>query len=98
MVYLDPAQKLVVALVDARSAAVAGTPVPALDDAIAAVERAEAETGAELETTKLWGDLKTRSRPRPPPSRERRRRPSTPTSRPLTGRSGSSCRSPTGRT
>src|SRR5687768_3939479 len=50
MVYLEPAQKLVVALVDARSAAVAGTPVPALDDPIAAVERAEAETGAELET------------------------------------------------
>ncbi len=59
MVYLEPAQKLVVALVDARSAAVAGTPVPSLDDPIAAVERAEAETGAELETTKLWGDLKS---------------------------------------
>ena len=59
MVYLEPAQELVVALVDARSAAVGGKPVPPLDDAIAAVERAEAETGAELETTKLWGELKT---------------------------------------
>ena len=59
MVYLEPAQELVVALVDARSAAVAGKPVPSLDDALAAVERAEAENGAELETTKLWGELKT---------------------------------------
>ena len=95
MVYLEPAQELVVALVDARSAAVAGEPAPALDDAIAAVERAEAETGAELETTKLWGELKssieaaTTAKPGTPQEAFDAYQP---------GRSGWSCRSPTGRT
>ena len=59
MVYLEPAQELVVALADARSAAVAGEPVPSLEEPIAAVERAETQTGEQLETTKLWGELKT---------------------------------------
>jgi methyl-accepting chemotaxis protein len=59
MVYLEPAQELVVALADARSAAVAGKPVPSLEEPIAAVEAAEEKTGAELETTKLWDELKT---------------------------------------
>jgi len=60
MVYLAPAEDLAFALADARSLAVRGEPVPAerLDAALAAVERAEAETGSELETTALWNELK----------------------------------------
>ena len=98
MVYLAPANELVVALVDARSLAVRGEPVPSLDDAIEAVERAEASTGSELETTKLWGELKTKIEAATSAKTGRRRRPSTLTSRRSTARSGSSSRSPTGRT
>src|SRR4051812_6455559 len=58
MVYLEPANELVVRLVQARSAAVRGETPPALDDAVAAVEAAEASDGAALETTKLWTALK----------------------------------------
>jgi methyl-accepting chemotaxis protein len=58
MVYLEPANELVVRLVQARSAAVRGETPPALDDAVAAVDAAEASDGAALETTKLWTALK----------------------------------------
>src|SRR5690242_11929442 len=58
MVYLKPANELVVKLVQARGAAVRGEAVPSLDGAIAAVETAEKTDGAALETTKLWNELK----------------------------------------
>ena len=58
MVYLKPANELVVKLVEARGAAVRGDEVPALDDAIAAVDASEKTDGAALETTKLWNELK----------------------------------------
>ena len=70
MVYLEPANELAVRLVDARSLAVRASggdaaaraglqqAVARVSQASAAVERAEAETGAELETTKLWDELK----------------------------------------
>src|ERR1700755_1239394 len=58
MVYLEPANELVVKLVQARGAAVRGEEVPALDDAIAAVDAAEETDGKALETTKLWTELK----------------------------------------
>ncbi len=58
MVYLKPANELVVKLVQARGAAVRGEDVPSLDAAVGAVEAAENTDGAALETTKLWTDLK----------------------------------------
>src|SRR4051794_35304060 len=57
MVYLKPANELVVKLVEARGAAVRGDEVPALDDAIAAVDATEKTDGPALETTKLWNEL-----------------------------------------
>jgi methyl-accepting chemotaxis protein len=58
MVYLEPANELVVKLVEARSAAVRGEPAPSLDTAVAAVDKVEASDGRTLETTKLWTALK----------------------------------------
>jgi methyl-accepting chemotaxis protein len=58
MVYLKPANALVVQVVQARSAAVRGKPVPDLSGSLAAVGTADTSMGAELETTKLWTQLK----------------------------------------
>src|SRR4051812_3389664 len=58
IVYLEPADELVVKLVEARSAAVRGEPAPSLDAAVAAVDKVEASDGGTLETTKLWTALK----------------------------------------
>ncbi len=70
MVYLKPANELVVALVDTRSVAVRAAAGDSnaradLNRAVArvnattkVVDRVEAQTGGELETTKLWRDLK----------------------------------------
>src|SRR5258705_13495381 len=62
MVYLKPANELVVRLVEARGIAVRGKDRTEarkrLDAAIAAVDRAEAADGGALETTKLWTALK----------------------------------------
>jgi methyl-accepting chemotaxis protein len=60
MVYLQPANELVVRLVETRSAAVRrGAPsTDRLAAAVSAVEKADAAGGAELETTKLWKELK----------------------------------------
>jgi methyl-accepting chemotaxis protein len=70
MVYLKPANELVVALVDTRSLAVRAAggdsnaradlkrAVEHVNSTSAAVDRVEAQTGGELETTKLWRELK----------------------------------------
>ncbi len=58
MVYLKPANALAVRVVEARGAAVRGAQVPSLDAAAAAVGRADASLGTQLETTELWTKLK----------------------------------------
>jgi methyl-accepting chemotaxis protein len=70
MVYLKPANELVLRLVESRGLAVraaAGDAAAAarqtaakqrLDAALAAVDEADGAIGAELETTRLWGELK----------------------------------------
>ncbi|MFI7609472.1 hypothetical protein ACIBTV_30770 [Micromonospora sp. NPDC049366] len=60
--YLRALNQVTVALVDAQSAAVTGTPVPAgpLDEAAAAMAAIDARIGAELLAQERWGGLQAK--------------------------------------